>query len=161
MEENEIEEYIKEIKRFKEENERLRQENEQLRQKLNEIMKYIEERRRAPTPPQQGINIDPNLLSAVLQSLPSLFSKPKQSEIESLLNSAEVLNKLKEYLRNPIEDELIRNSLELQKASLETQKTNLEIQKALMRGIMKQLGIEEKERKTVHIKIPPEAFEHE
>jgi len=140
--------------------EKLKRENELLRAKLNELTSYIEEIKKRE-PRKEGITLDPNIVGSVIQGLASYFNRPKTSEIEMLLSSAETLNRLKEYMRNPIEEELIKNSLDLQRAALETQKTNMEIQKMMLRGMMKQLGVEPEKPKSITFKIPPEAFEHE
>jgi predicted ribosome quality control (RQC) complex YloA/Tae2 family protein len=157
------------VKKPEDELKALREENEKLKNKVNELINYIEEIKNVREARRQelmrqnygGITLDPQTVASLVQGFMNLFNKPKTSELDVLLSSAETLNKLKEYLRHPIEEELIKNSLDLQKAALETQKANMEMQKLMLKGVMKQFGIEPEKPKSLNIKIPPEAFEHE
>jgi predicted ribosome quality control (RQC) complex YloA/Tae2 family protein len=154
------------VKKPEDELKALREENEKLKNKVNELISYIEEiknvkRQELMRQNYGGITLDPQTVASLVQGFMNLFNKPKASELDMLLSSAETLNKLKEYLRHPIEEELIRNSLDLQKTALETQKANMEMQKLMLKGVMKQFGIEPEKPKSLNIKIPPEAFEHE
>ncbi|MEM2933223.1 MAG: hypothetical protein QW622_03405 [Candidatus Pacearchaeota archaeon] len=137
---------------------RLRAENEDMKRQLIELENYIREQKK----PQQQSSFDNPIVGAVIKAIVDKFTESKGSDLDALLFYQEKARALREAMRSPIEDELLRNSLEMQKAALEAQKTNLQLQQFMMKNALKALGVPvEEKKKTLNIKIPPEAFEHE
>ncbi|MEM2445753.1 MAG: hypothetical protein QW734_03760 [Candidatus Bathyarchaeia archaeon] len=142
---------------------RLKSENEELKKHLEELEAYIlEQKKKSQVQTQQQNFLDNPLVGAIAKVLIDKFTEPKTSEIDSLLYYQEKARALREAMRSPIEDELIKTSLEMQKALLESQKTNLQFQQMMMKGFLKNIGVPlEEKKKSINIRIPPEAFEHE
>lgn len=137
---------------------RLRAENEDMKRHIAELENYIREQKK----PQQQSALDNPIIGAVVKAIVDKLTESKSSDLDALLFYQEKARALREAMRSPIEDELLKNSLEMQKAALEAQKTNLQLQQFIMKNALKALGVPiEEKKKTLNIKIPPEAFEHE
>lgn len=145
--------------------ERLKSENIELRKQIEELENYILRQKKELQYPQQTQQdfINNPLIASVINAIISKFLEDKKtSEIDTLLYYQERAKQLKEAMRSPMEDEILRNSLEMQKAFLEMQRNNLLLQQHLTKHMLKQMGIQtEEKRRPINIKIPPEAFEHE